>query len=314
MGTLVQMNYANFGSVQIDLFDDLVGTTVDNFLGYVNSSSYDGTIIHRVDTGLGVIQGGGFEPSGAGITTNPAIPLQYNRANTRGTISMARQQALDSATSQWFINTVDNTTSLGAANNGGYAVFGWVVGPGMTVVDDIAAVPTFAYDAPFNQVPLVDFTQDDFTNGTDPTTHTVVLSSVQVLNTHPAFQNPYLRGDVDNDGLVKPRDLLQVIDNLLQNGTHDLTGPFDGSRYMDVSGDGKVSPTDLVRLIDDLLAPSQNATPLNALSSDGLMANRSVSSLAVVPEPATCGLAAVALVFFGGLAVRARRRRARRQR
>src|SRR5436190_21659384 len=60
-GTLVQMNYANFGSVQIDLFDDLTPVSVDNFLNrYVATGRYTDTMIHRVDVGLGVIQGGGF--------------------------------------------------------------------------------------------------------------------------------------------------------------------------------------------------------------------------------------------------------------
>ncbi len=93
LGTLVEMNITGFGTVDVDLFDELTPTTVTNFLAYVNSSSYDSTIIHRVDTGLGVIQGGGFDSSGTGIMTNPSIPLEYNRANTRGTIAMARSTA-----------------------------------------------------------------------------------------------------------------------------------------------------------------------------------------------------------------------------
>ena len=83
---------------------------------------------------------------------------------------------------QWFINTKDNTTNLGQANSGGYAVFGWVVGSGMSVVDAIAAVPTFSYTSPFNQIPLTNFTQADFNNGNPALPHVVVLASATVVN------------------------------------------------------------------------------------------------------------------------------------
>src|SRR5262245_56620772 len=87
-GTLVSMNFTNFGTVQIDLFDDLVSTTVNNFVqNYVSQGKYTNTMIHRVDTGLGVIQGGGYAAAdGAAIATSAPIPLQYSRAHTRGTI------------------------------------------------------------------------------------------------------------------------------------------------------------------------------------------------------------------------------------
>ncbi len=202
----------------------------------------------------------------------------------------------------------------------------------MSVVDAVAAVPTFAYGSPFSQIPLTNFTQDDFNNGTDPTTHTVMVSSIDVISTHPAFQNPFLRGDVDNDGLLKPRDMLQVIDDLAHNGNHGLAGPFDGSQYLDVNGDGRFSAADLAREISDLLAvPS--AQPLHFVDgplmpsldpgtgvvigqAQPLFASSFAAgpAVAVVPEPAGSALGAGALVAMAGLAIRARRRNARRRR
>ena len=255
-GTLVQMNYAGLGSVQIDLFDDLSPLSVNNFVTrYVATGRYNDTMIHRVDTGLGVIQGGGFMKSGAAVVTaaDPTINLEYSRANTRGTIAMARSANVNSATSQWFINTANNTDNLGTANGGGYAVFGWVVGPGMSVVDTIAALPTFAYSSPFNQVPLQNFTQADFTNSVDPLPHVVVLSSVTVVKTHPSFQNPFLATDVNNDGSLKASDVAAINLDLLQHGFHNLAGPFSGTSYLDVDGNGRVNLSDSLLAINALL-------------------------------------------------------------
>src|SRR4029079_7270869 len=119
-GTLVNFNFTNVCSLQVDLFDDLVGTTVNNFLqNYVTTGAYSGTMIHR-SVPNAIIQGGGYTAAtGQAIATAAAIPLQYSRANTRGTIAMARTDdggdvtQTTTATDQWFFNTVDNTTPLG---------------------------------------------------------------------------------------------------------------------------------------------------------------------------------------------------------
>ncbi len=165
-GTIVSFDFTNFGSVQVELFDAEAPLTVANFLSYVTGGRYDDTMIHRVDTGLGVVQGGGFTASATAVTTSadPMIPLEYSHPNSRGTIAMARAIGPNSATSQWYFNTHDNSTLLGPSNGGGYAVFGQVLGNGMDVIDTIAAVPTFAYSIPFGQVPLQDFSTADFNN------------------------------------------------------------------------------------------------------------------------------------------------------
>jgi len=127
----------NFGEFDIELFDSDtdIQTTVNNFLNYVRTGRYAETFFHRAvrraQGGIDVLQGGGFSFSNdAGYTqvsTDAPIPLQFDRPNAERTLSMARTNVQNSATSQFFINTGDNTTSLGQSNNGGFAVFGRVI-------------------------------------------------------------------------------------------------------------------------------------------------------------------------------------------
>lgn len=198
--TIVSFDFTNFGTVQVELFDSEAPVTVANFLAYVTAGRYDDSMIHRVDTGLGVVQGGGFTKTAAAIPTNAAIPLEYSHPNARGTLGMARLadngHVTQTATAmdQWFFNTVDNTTRLGPApadpahsipQTFGYAVFGQVLGNGMDVIDAIAAVQVFPYAAPFNQVPLQNFSMADKNNNVDPLPHVVVLHSVTVVAAVP---------------------------------------------------------------------------------------------------------------------------------
>ncbi|MEA1082213.1 peptidylprolyl isomerase [Marinobacter sp. ASW11-75] len=130
------------GSFVLQLRPDVAPDTVDNFLGYVNNGFYDGTIFHRVIPGF-MIQGGGFTEE---LTRKPTEQPIRNEAsqtlrNLRGTVAMARTSAPDSATSQFFINLVDNGFLDAGVRGAGYAVFGKVT-EGMGVVDSIAGVKT----------------------------------------------------------------------------------------------------------------------------------------------------------------------------
>jgi cyclophilin family peptidyl-prolyl cis-trans isomerase len=133
------------GTIVLDLDEELAPITTENFLTYVEAGFYDGadgdgaTIFHRVVPDF-VIQGGGLREDMTSKPTNPPIVNESDNglSNLRGTVAMARTQALDSATSQFYINVVDNT---GLDGPDGYAVFGEVV-EGMDVVDAIEAVPT----------------------------------------------------------------------------------------------------------------------------------------------------------------------------
>ncbi len=132
--------------------------TVKNFLQYVRSGFYNGTIFHRVVPGF-VIQGGGFTDTYKEKKTRKPIPNESGNglSNVRGTIAMARETAPHSATSQFYINLADNTKLDPQPNRWGYAVFGKVIS-GMKTIDKIASVPTgpagpFKHEAP--QIPVV---------------------------------------------------------------------------------------------------------------------------------------------------------------
>ena len=142
----------SLGSIEIELNKEKAPITVENFLNYVTSGAYDGTVFHRVKDRF-MIQGGGFTIDGKKKSTNPPIKLESNNGllNEVGTIAMARTNIPDSATNQFFINVKDNsflnysstnTDSLYLAHSSpGYAVFGKVV-KGMDVVNTIKRVQT----------------------------------------------------------------------------------------------------------------------------------------------------------------------------
>jgi len=148
------------GSITVELDPDKAPLTVANFLQYVDDGFYDGTLFHRVIAEF-VIQGGGYLPDMVEKETRDPIKNEADNglSNLRGTIAMARLSAPDSATSQFFVNLVDNTADgdgmsdldPGGVSPDGYAVFGKVI-KGMDVVDAIAAVETDSNDAPVEDV------------------------------------------------------------------------------------------------------------------------------------------------------------------
>jgi peptidyl-prolyl cis-trans isomerase A (cyclophilin A) len=182
-------------SMDVELFEDQVPTTVQNFLSYVNGGSYRNTFFHRSTTAnpndIQVVQGGGFtinqnviDP----IATTAPIALEAGIPNTRGTIAMARGEGPNTATCQWFFNVTDNPgldPNANPLNPDGYAVFGRIVSDvlpplnvdssGLALLDAIAALQTFNLnpeilgplypnpnDGPFGTVPLVVQNQQAF--------------------------------------------------------------------------------------------------------------------------------------------------------
>jgi cyclophilin family peptidyl-prolyl cis-trans isomerase len=133
----------SYGPITLALNPDKAPQTVSNFLSYLDRDFYDGTIFHRVINNF-MIQGGGYDANLVPKATQAPIKLESNNglSNERGTIAMARTNAADSATSQFFINAVDNKFLDYSASNPGYAVFGQVVS-GMDVVDSIQSAHTF---------------------------------------------------------------------------------------------------------------------------------------------------------------------------
>ena len=133
------------GTISLELNADRAPETVRNFVEYAKSGHYDGTIFHRVIDGF-MIQGGGFTKSMDQKPTRDPIRNEAMNGlkNARGTIAMARTMVVDSATSQFFINLVDNgflDFRNPSPQGFGYAVFGKVT-KGMEVVDKIAKVQT----------------------------------------------------------------------------------------------------------------------------------------------------------------------------
>lgn len=181
-----------FGDVWIELFDSAAPITVANFLNYVNSDRYDGTFFHRMldskNNGKDfVLQGGGFKLDSnnipQAIQTFAPIKNEASKdlSNKALTVAMARTNAPDSATSQFFFNFVDNSTQLDKNNvEAGYAVFGQVV-KGWDVILSIKALATLDLDG----------------------------SSATLYDTVPV-RDSFPGGQIDNDGLVLINDVKVV--------------------------------------------------------------------------------------------------------
>ena len=217
-GTVVRYDTV-YGDFDLELFDDDTPITVDNFLGYVDRGDYDGTFIHRNalngDNSPFVVQGGGFKFTAPNkynaVTQGPSITNEFGISNTRGTIAMAKIDGNpDSATNQWFFNMADNggTAPNGLDfQNGGFTVFGQVLGDGMDIVDQIAATPNWnasSINGAFGSLPLRDFTNDHFPNNND----LVVINSIKRVEklTYSVVANSQqtrVAAIVDADGILK---------------------------------------------------------------------------------------------------------------
>ena len=135
----------NKGVITMELDRENAPVSVENFVTYARAGHYDGTVFHRVIPGF-MIQGGGFDTDMKQKATNPPIKIEADNGlkNTRGTVAMARTSDPNSATSQFFINVVDNAFldhTSPTQQGWGYAVFGKVT-DGMDVVTSIEKVQT----------------------------------------------------------------------------------------------------------------------------------------------------------------------------
>ncbi|MGP4118214.1 peptidylprolyl isomerase [Psychrobacter aquimaris] len=150
----------NMGAIVIELNEEKAPKTVENFLNYVKSGQYDGTIFHRIIDGF-MIQGGGMDAEMNEKPTNAPIENEADNGlkNDKGTIAMARTQDPHSATSQFFINVKDNDFLNHSGKNmqgWGYTVFGKVTS-GMDVIEKMRGVPTgrFGMHADVPKEPVV---------------------------------------------------------------------------------------------------------------------------------------------------------------
>lgn len=170
----------SLGRFQVELFDSVTPITVSNFLQYVDAGRYVDSFVHRDVPGF-VIQGGGYTyasdqigvarvPAFAPITNEPVL------SNVRGTLAIAKLGGdPNSATSQWFINLSNNSANLDI-QNGGFTVFGQVVGSGMQVVDAIAATPIYNAGGAFAQLPL-----QNYAGGPVQKSHLIIVDIARVV-------------------------------------------------------------------------------------------------------------------------------------
>ncbi|MEE9493266.1 MAG: peptidylprolyl isomerase [Gammaproteobacteria bacterium] len=219
------------GEVYIELFDEATPLTAANFLNYIENSAgerrYDGTFLHRSVNNF-VIQGGGYKydpllgafnlTSAPHIETDAQILNEFDisRSNLRGTVAMAKLGGNpNSASSEWFFNLNDNSANLDN-QNGGFTVFGQVLGTGMDVIDSIAALPTvFATAGTFSDLPVTNFTA-------------LPVTEDNLVTIKPTT---YLSGDPVNFGLISQSATIEgkqlIIKNsntaTLQLGSVDVT-------------------------------------------------------------------------------------------
>jgi peptidyl-prolyl cis-trans isomerase A (cyclophilin A) len=326
MDTLATFNFnTNFngqgGTVMVDLFDVVTPATVANFNNYATgdaSHTYNNVVLHRSIANF-IVQGGGYHADQLFTGNAPnqiaafaPVTNEFHLSNLRGTIAMAKLPGNpNSATSEWFFNLGDNSANLNA-QNGGFTVFGQVVGTGMTnVVDPIAnSQPTtaqlpngFTFDG-LQNFPLKDYTLADLQASKAVTAANIFVLNNVTLSTHPAFQNPLNSLDVNNDGLVHPSDANTIITDLLDHsnqshavGLQDVGTVFE---YIDVNGDGVINASDVHLVIDALLNQSPSGAPTPSLMA--------TTSMSVVPEPSSWILAAAGMLALGGYVLRRRRR------
>jgi peptidyl-prolyl cis-trans isomerase A (cyclophilin A) len=223
----------NLGTFDVQLYDTQVPTTVANFLSYVNAGSYTNSIFHRSTTnnpaGIQIVQGGGFKlvttattASIDPIATAAPIPLQAGLSNLKGTIAMARTAAPDSATSQWFFNVTDNLDLDPSPGNDGYAVFGAVIGGGISVIEAIGAVPVYdasgALGPTFSQLPLLNpalepqnlVMVNSIVAVPEPGTLALALTCV-LLYTSRALRNQRLAIGQSDDGSLSKRTQIRLL-------------------------------------------------------------------------------------------------------
>jgi cyclophilin family peptidyl-prolyl cis-trans isomerase len=187
--TMIARFVTTSGTIDVELFQEDAPITVENFLAYANLGIWDGTFFHRSAESGGVpfiIQGGGFSSTTLDALENfGGTQNEFGVSNTRGTIAMAKLGGdPDSASNQWFFNNGDNSANLDN-QNGGFTVFGSIVGSsGLDVMDLIATFATVnatAQGSAFNEVPVNDEQTVIDNGGTVVTSDLVVVSRLSIL-------------------------------------------------------------------------------------------------------------------------------------
>ena len=239
----LQITGAVIGDIVLELYPDKAPITVSNFIDYVRSGFYDGLIFHRVISGF-MIQGGGYDTNMVKKTPGPSIINESSNglSNLLGTVAMARTSEPHSATSEFFVNQVDNLfldygeiaydNESNAYYRVGYCVFGRVIS-GMSVVNAIAVLPT--------------------TN--DRPDEDVIIESAAVTLEVP-FCTEKLEADVDSDCDVDTEDLLKF-------AIQWLNPECEGCYSADISGNGEVDFADFAKMAANWSNCNSITTPCN---------------------------------------------------
>lgn len=236
--------------LQISLYDESTPETVANFLNYVNSGAYTDNIIHRTVTDF-IIQGGGYSfDTEFPLTKEQANSVIRNEpvwSNVAGTIAMAKVGGyINSATREWFFNIADNSANLDL-QNGGFTVFGQVLGNGMDVLAAIAAVPTCAYSTSLSTIPMPRDAGQVCSDLASPTDEnfvtinaiTIIDNNANTVDDLTLTTNNLLDSDLDGELNINDDD--DDGDGVVD--TNDLY-PFDPFESADTDGDGVPDNTD----------------------------------------------------------------------
>ena len=266
------------GNILVRLYHTRTPQTTQNFLNYTDGEWVD-TFIHRSIPGF-VVQGGGFTftSNATGVADVPSGPMVINEpgiSNLRGTIAMAKlappeeggppNGGPNSATNQWFFSLANNASNLDN-QNGGFTVFGRVVGNGMTVVDAIAALPRVNASGGDPNGVFANLPVRNFSGGNIFKENLVTFTSIAAINI-PA-------GDYDFNGLVNAADLAVLKADFGSTTKAEADG----------NGDGIVNAADFL-VWQRTLGQNVGAPGLGAIGA--------------VPEPGTIVLAAIALAVAG---------------
>ena len=198
---------SSVGNFDIELFDDSAPLTVANFIRYAESGRYNGTVIHRSVPNF-VVQGGWltYESESNSLTpikTDSTLLNEFRLSNIRGTVAMAKVGGdPNSATSQWFINLSDNSKNLDN-QNGGFTVFGRVIGNGITVADEISSLKTYTVGG-ITDFPLKDYVQSKISSDNFITVSKIDIKSTEVAPNYFDSKSSELRLTLDagNSGMA----------------------------------------------------------------------------------------------------------------